>query len=276
MEILLEIACRCRDVSLSHAVIITNMYPILARFGPFFLYSYTVILGIGTVTAVALLAWRLPQPRVLRLVDAVLLMLVAALLLGRAFFVWGQWPYFQENPQEIWQIWQGGLSYHGALWGGGLALWVYCRQFVPEWRRLLFSLSPPLAWISAWGWLACWFEGCAYGKTAWIGLLTADLPDSFGVYAVRYRVQLIGLIACLIIAVVAWGLQRRRLNGPYRDTLFWLTLFALTLVHGALTIWRGDPMPRWLSWRFDTWADGITAVLAVAGLWLSRRDVPHE
>ena len=30
-------------------------------------------------------------------------------------------------------------------------------------------------------------EGCAYGRETTLGWLAADLPDSFGVYAVRYR-----------------------------------------------------------------------------------------
>ena len=32
------------------------------------------------------------------------------------------------------------------------------------------------------GWLACYAEGCGHGREALLGPLTADLPDTFGVF----------------------------------------------------------------------------------------------
>jgi prolipoprotein diacylglyceryltransferase len=172
----------------------------------------------------------------------VLVTALAGVLGGRLGFVLGQWDYFGERPVEIGDIWQGGLSYHGALLAGLVALWLWCR-----WRKRSFYayaalFVPSLALLSAFGWLACWLEGCAYGReavldgTIWVRWVTADLPDSFGVFALRYQTQLAGLVSSLLLFGLAWWGHGR---WP-AARLFWFTLFALSTVHTVLYFWRGD------------------------------------
>ena len=60
------------------------MHPILARFGPFFLYTFTVVMGLGIVAGVGLTAWlerRDGQERP-GWIDGLLLALVAGLVGG--------------------------------------------------------------------------------------------------------------------------------------------------------------------------------------------------
>jgi phosphatidylglycerol:prolipoprotein diacylglycerol transferase len=37
-------------------------------------------------------------------------------------------PYYLQHPGEIIAIWQGGMSFHGALLGLSIAGWLYCRK----------------------------------------------------------------------------------------------------------------------------------------------------
>ncbi len=47
---------------------------------------------------------------------------------ARAYYVFFEWERrFAEVPEQIPQIWQGGVALHGALLGGALGLWVYAR-----------------------------------------------------------------------------------------------------------------------------------------------------
>src|SRR5262245_48226394 len=48
--------------------------------------------------------------------------------LGEVFFY--EWPYFRAHPEEIFQIWRGGLASHGAVIGIPLMLWLYARVVV--------------------------------------------------------------------------------------------------------------------------------------------------
>ena len=145
------------------------MYPILARYGSLFIYSFTVILALGVLLATLLTA-RLERTRpALAWFDALLAVFIAALLGGRFGFIIGQWSYFQENPSEIWQIWQGGLSYHGALFAGLAALVLWTRSYGRSFYKYAALFSPGLALVIVFGWLACWLDGCAYGRETVIG-----------------------------------------------------------------------------------------------------------
>ena len=108
------------------------MHPILARLGPFFIYSYTVIVGLGIILGFGLAATveRRGERRIPGWIDAFLVALVAGIICGRFVFIVINWSYYQENIEEIAIISRGGLSYHGALIAGLLAVW-----FWTLWRR---------------------------------------------------------------------------------------------------------------------------------------------
>lgn len=230
------------------------MYPILGRYGSFFLYSYTAVLGLGLVMGVGLVWWQRWREKRPFSPDPLLLAIALALLLGRASFVWAQWGYFQQRPAESWQLWQGGLTYHGALCGGLIGAWLGKKQLP------LPLLALPLALLHAAGWAACLLEGCAYGRPTTLSLLAADLPDDFGVYALRYQTQLLGVLASLLLlAGLLWATGRWGKNCRF----FPLTLLLTTLIHLSLTLLRGDPSPQLGPLRLDTLLDGGVVLLSL-------------
>jgi phosphatidylglycerol:prolipoprotein diacylglycerol transferase len=240
------------------------MYPILARYGPFFLYSYTVVIGLGLAAALGLTAWLERRDDHARpgWIDGLLIGLLAGLVAGRAVFVWANRPYFQENPGEVLLVWQGGVSYHGLLIAGLLAfsIWLLRRRQSPGSYAGL--LAPALAVGSAFGWLACWFEGCAYGQETVFGPLAGDLPDSFGVRGLRYQTQLIGLALSLLALLLVLALRRR--VRPVQ--LLWLALLALSAGRVVVGLLRGDAAPMLGQLRLDVVADAILALVALAAI----------
>lgn len=241
------------------------MYPILGRYGRFFLYSYTAVIGLGIIVAIGLTAWwarRLGQEEDGWL-DGLLVTLAAGLVGGRIGFVWMEWAYFQERPAEAWQIWQGGLSYHGALAAGLLGLWcwwvIYRRQQTP-FTAYAGLFAPGFALGSAFGWLACWLEGCAYGRETILGPWSASLPDTFGVFAVRYQTQLLGLGLTLFVFLLIIVLHHRWQPGR----LFWLTLLGLSFGRLLVSLWRGDDVVMVSSTiRLDTFVDAALAFMSL-------------
>jgi phosphatidylglycerol:prolipoprotein diacylglycerol transferase len=218
------------------------MYPILGRYGPFFLYSYTVALALGLVGAAAVTVWLARQKARPGWVDALLVMVLAGVVGGRLGFVVGQWDYFQQRPSEMIDMWQGGLSYHGALLAGLCALWLWCWWGKRPFLFYAGLFAPGLVLAQAFGWLACYLEGCAFGREVvldgglWIRWLTADLPDNFGVFGLRYQTQLLGFVLSLLLFGLVWRLYGRW--PPAR--LFGFTLFALSAIHILLYFGRGD------------------------------------
>lgn len=242
------------------------MYPILRRYGPFFLYSYTVVMGLGLLLALGLTAYRARRREGdLPWMDGVLLSLFAALVGGRLAYVAANWTYYQTHLGEAWLVWRGGLSYHGALAAGLVALWVWCRWQKYPFARIGGLLAPPMALWSAFGWLACYLEGCAYGRETFLGLLASALPDSYGVYAVRYQTQLSGLLLSVLALLLLWMLRRRL--SPL--ALFWLALFLLSAGRVAVSLMRGDAMPLLGSIRLDTLLDSTLSLLSAVALFLS-------
>jgi phosphatidylglycerol:prolipoprotein diacylglycerol transferase len=236
------------------------MIPILGRYGPFFLTSYFVVLGIGTLAALAVTAFYARRLKLPGWIDGVLLAAGVAVLAGRLAFVLLNQDYFGENAGQAWAIWQGGLNAQAALIGGLLtyAGWLHVTHR-PR-GDYLDLIAPGLAIVFAAGWAACWFEGCAYGRETVPGLLSAALPDDFGVVAMRYQTQTLGFILSAIIAGLAsWQLSRRPRSSTQSGFLFWLTLLALTTVHALITLFRGDPAPVWLGLRADLLVDLLVA-----------------
>jgi phosphatidylglycerol:prolipoprotein diacylglycerol transferase len=213
------------------------MYPILARYDSIFIYSFTVVLALGIVLAVLLtarLARTHPAPSWF---DALLVSFSAVVAGGRLGFVIGQWSYFQEFPAEILHFSQGGLSYYGALFSGLSALFLWTRAHGRSFYTYAALYSPGLGLILAFGWAACWFDGCAYGRETVIGPLSADLPDEFGIFALRYQTQLVGLLLSIIAFILILQLFRR-FSAP---VTFWSALLLLSTAHLIPGFLRGDP-----------------------------------
>jgi phosphatidylglycerol:prolipoprotein diacylglycerol transferase len=173
---------------------------------------------------------------------------VAGLVGGRAGYIWANWSYFQTHGEEIGLVWEGGLSYHGALLAGLVVFLLWSA-----WTRVPAAgyaglIAPGLALSSAIGWLACYFEGCAYGREAGFGLLSGDLPDSFGVYGLRYQTQLLGVVLCFLTLFIILALRGRL--AP--DRLFWLTLLLLSAGRLIVSLFRGDDIVMVGRLRLDT------------------------
>lgn len=64
----------------------------------------------------------------------VMLLIIAAIVGARAYYVVFQWPYYQAHPGEIIAVWNGGLAIHGGLLAGILTLYLggKCYQ-LPFW-----------------------------------------------------------------------------------------------------------------------------------------------
>lgn len=224
------------------------MYPILTRLGPFFIYSYTAVFALGLLLSWGITQRQAQKQALPRWPDAALATLLAGWLGARLGFVGLNWGYFAERPSDLLQIWQGGLTAYGGLLGGLIGLCAWCWWEKRPFASLRQPLFPALLLLIATGWAACWFEGCAYGIETTLGSLAANLPDTFGVFAVRYQTQLLGLTLNLLLLFLLANLPTRKLAHSHTRKLansqrFPLTLLAANLIHLALTFLRGDAAP---------------------------------
>ena len=112
--------------------------PILVSIGPFAIrwYALAYIVGIlaGWLYARALLQserpWGGPAPmKVIDFDDFILWVTLGIILGGRLGYVLFYNPrYFIENPTEAFQLWKGGMSFHGGFTGCVIAVVLFARS----------------------------------------------------------------------------------------------------------------------------------------------------
>jgi phosphatidylglycerol:prolipoprotein diacylglycerol transferase len=234
-------------------------------------YAFSLIIGLGAIIGLAWITWlNPPVSNGLRIFNTGLWVLVGALAGGRAGFVLANWPYFQSNPGEALQIYQGGLAWPGAIAGGLLFLGLYALASRQSLGLLADGLLPLVVAITVSAWLGCWVDGCAYGPTvsSWWGI---PARDEAGNLASRWPTQLIG---ALLTLGLFWLLDQRwfpnaSLNArPGRVASLALLGLALHLL--ALSFMRVDPALVWGGLRIDAWAAlalATSAALALFGLY---------
>ena len=108
---------------------IEPLNPIAFHLGPIAVHWYGIIIGLGALLGLWL-AVREGERRGLHkdtLVDLVLFAIPIAIICARTYYVIFQWDYYSQHPDQIIQIWNGGLAIHGGLIGAVLTGIIYAR-----------------------------------------------------------------------------------------------------------------------------------------------------
>ena len=256
------------------------MYPILFRYGSRIVFSYTVAIvtgmAVGTWLTYRLARQRLANPEIV--LDAGFWALLGGILGGRVGYVLANWAYYAEHLDKALNVREGGLVWHGALIGGGVAVGLWCalrraRGARRESARDLFDVAAPgLALGGAFGWLGALLTGSSYGAEASgtlppLSWLTADLPDIYGVDAIRYVTQPLMIGWCLALWGLLWALRHRLPRGASFALYLWL--YALGDL--AVAFARGDGTWRWglWLWQWVALAEMVVAIGLAACTWLN-------
>ncbi|KKB75107.1 MULTISPECIES: prolipoprotein diacylglyceryl transferase [Bacillus] len=108
---------------------IEPLNPIAFHLGPIAVHWYGIIIGCGALLGLWL-AVREGERRGLHkdtFVDLVLFAIPIAIICARTYYVIFQWDYYSKHPDQIVQIWNGGLAIHGGLIGAVLTGIVYSK-----------------------------------------------------------------------------------------------------------------------------------------------------
>jgi phosphatidylglycerol---prolipoprotein diacylglyceryl transferase len=95
--------------------------------------------------------------------------LCAALISARLFVVLEKFSYYSERPAEIFYYWQDGLASSGAYLGGLMAVFISSWWIGLRPVKFLDVAAPSIALAICVGRIACFINGCCYGKPS-------DLP----------------------------------------------------------------------------------------------------
>lgn len=202
--------------------------------------------GITTENVMAAALWAIPM----------------GLIVSRLIHVIDKYDYYFHSPGDI--LGFEGLAIYGAILGGLLGAWIYCRL-----RRLSFGpladlAAPGIILAQAIGRVGCLLNGCCYGKPT-------SLPWGFIYPRVSgeplHPTQLYELLGDLIIfALLFWVFRGRLRPGGSLLALYLVLYSALTF---TVRLWRGD-VERFVGPLQEGQLIAILVFLAAA-IWLATR-----
>ncbi|GIV17811.1 MAG: prolipoprotein diacylglyceryl transferase [Armatimonadota bacterium] len=147
------------------------MHPVLFHLGPLEVRSYGVMIVLGFALAVWWSMRVAPRYRIdpEQILDFVLLTALAGVIGARVVYVALDWHNFAQEPWRVLYFWEGGLSFHGAVIGGGLAVALLAQRKGIPFLQLADVLAPGVALAYSVGRIGCFLGGCCYG-------VPTDLP----------------------------------------------------------------------------------------------------
>ncbi|MFO7263596.1 MAG: prolipoprotein diacylglyceryl transferase [Bacillaceae bacterium G1] len=109
--------------------------PIAFQLGPLAVHWYGIILGVAALAGLGLAVRRAQRIGLDHniLLDFMIYAVPAAIIGARAYYVFFQWDYYAQHPEEIIAVWKGGIAIHGALLGGIVTALLFCH-----FRRISF------------------------------------------------------------------------------------------------------------------------------------------
>jgi phosphatidylglycerol:prolipoprotein diacylglycerol transferase len=241
------------------------MYNELFNIGPFTVYGYGLMIGIGILVCFGLAEYR---ARKLELdADLIFWVGLVSLLVGlvgaRLLYIVLDLPRILESD-DVWQaIVNGGFVVYGGLIAGLLCAFGLFRAKRVESLPYLDLAVPSIAVAQAFGRIGCFLAGCCYGKVteSRFGLVFSD--SHFAPNGVRLiPTQLIASAGDFAI-MAALLLYARRKPRAGRVTGLYIVLYAVGRF--VFEFWRGD-------YRGNVGPLAVSQVIALVllplGIWL--------
>ena len=130
--------------------------PVAIQIGPLSIYWYGITMTSAFILGTALAYYNASKSGMdpEHVLNLLILIIPAAILGARLYYVVFSWEDYRQNPLEVFAIWHGGLAIHGGLLGGFLAGYYYVRKNKLDFWRTGDLLAPSIILgqaIGRWG-----------------------------------------------------------------------------------------------------------------------------
>ena len=190
--------------------------PVIFSLGPLQVRWYGAMYVMGFLVGGSILKylagkkfWSLSKEHI----DKYITMLIIGMFLGaRLFYILlYNWEYYSVNLLDIFAVWKGGLSFHGAVFGMCLATWMFARKnnlhFFQIADCMAVAGSPGLFF----GRMGNFINGELYGRVtdSWAGVVfpgAGPFPLFLILFAVHKRERFYGV--CSATFLLGYGIFR--------------------------------------------------------------------
>lgn len=229
-------------------MIIHNINPVLLNLGAVQIRYYGLIYVIGFIAAFFVLK-NLARNKKIKNLDEeniydLMLYLMAGMLVGSRIFYFTFYSFgtLLSDPLEIFRIWHGGMSFHGALVGMILATYLFCKKYKVKFYDIADMIVIPAAIALFFGRIANFVNGELWGtKTtvSWCIDYTHSQYIQNPPDGCRHPSQIYEALKNLgIFFVLLYLHTKKKLK---EGTMFWLFVTMYGGLRFIITFWRDDP-----------------------------------
>jgi phosphatidylglycerol:prolipoprotein diacylglycerol transferase len=219
--------------------------PLAFALGPFKVHWYGMMVALA-VAALVVWVWYFTTRRGGATTDqvmaAALWMIPLGLIFSRLVHVIDRFGYYTDNPGEIFGF--EGLTIFGAILGGLLGAWIYCRLRRVQFGPLADLTAPGVILVQAIGRVGCVINGCCCGKETSLpwGFFWTH-PDNHATACASlgtsvHPTQMYELLGDLVIFALLFWVFRGRLRP--KGSLLALYLLLYSALTFTVRFWRGD------------------------------------
>lgn len=247
------------------------MLPVLISLGPIQIRTYGFILVLSFLVGTFIL-WREGQKQGYnedKLLDLSLTLIISGFVGSRIYYVVTNWGYYSTRMSQILQFWQGGLSLHGAIIGGVIALWWFCRK--NKWPFLqvadFVTLGTMLGLIV--GKLGSFLNGDDYGTVS-------QLPWAVSIPGVIGKRHPSPIYEAILAFLVYYFLLKKYRTKEKSGGIFYSALILLGISRLFLEFFR-DNQTYILRLKEGFWGGVVLVLVGAAGLyWFYNRSANFD
>ncbi|SIO04112.1 Prolipoprotein diacylglyceryl transferase [Sulfurivirga caldicuralii] len=234
-------------------------------------YGLMYLIGLGGGWLIA--RWRARASHIwdAERVDDLLFYVAFGVILGGrlGYVLFYNLPHYLQHPLEIFEVWHGGMSFHGGLLGVIVAIWLFQRKY----RIPLLVIGDFIAPLVPLGLLAGRIGNFINGEL-WGRVASLDSPLAMRIVdpltqevMVRYPTQLLEALLEGLVLFVALNLYAR--FRPPVGALSGAFLAGYGLFRFIVEFWRSpDPQLGYLAWGWLTMGQVLSTPMILAGIAL--------
>lgn len=157
------------------------MNPIFIDLGFIQIYWYSITMLLAILTGSFLFYKALKRKKVsdYHITNILFYAILFGILGARIYYVLFNLDYYLEYPIEILEVWNGGLAIHGAIIGGIISIFVYCKKHKINILKITDAASFSVIIAQAIGRWGNFFNGEAHGGITTLEKLESMLIPNF-------------------------------------------------------------------------------------------------
>ncbi|MCB2293104.1 prolipoprotein diacylglyceryl transferase [Clostridium algoriphilum] len=216
------------------------MKPILFEFYFVKVYGYGLMITLGIIAAIFLLSYRSKKMKYNEddIWDMSILVIIFGLIGGKVLYIVTDIKYIIEQPSVLKNIGNGFVIY-GAILGGIIAVYLYCKK--KRWNTLSVCdlLVPSLPLAQGFGRIGCFLAGCCYGRVTTLPIGVEFSRSPFAPANVHvFPTQIFSSVFDFMLAFfLLWYSRKERKKGR----VFSLYLIIYSIGRFLIEFLRGDP-----------------------------------